>query len=139
MTSQSSTKEALSLVDKLKQCILKQDQVIRAKISENVALKDKIVALEKEREQLKHQIKELKGVDLASVDCAVVDLNDGQSRFVLHLCMCGILWFLERSFKSNQNQQDSRFIIPLESRASKLENKFIHKIKLCFLSIKLDT
>ncbi|XP_031560560.1 IQ motif and SEC7 domain-containing protein 1-like isoform X1 [Actinia tenebrosa] len=79
MTSQSSTKEALTIVDKLKQCILKQDQVIRAKISENVALKDKILALEKEREQLKRQILELKGVDLAAVDCTVVDMNHGQS------------------------------------------------------------
>lgn len=87
MTSQSSTKEALSIVDKLKQCILKQDQVIRAKISENVALKDKIVALEKEREELKRQILELKGVDLTAVDCTVVDLNHGQSRLVEYFCL----------------------------------------------------
>lgn len=92
MTSQSSTKEALSIVDKLKQCILKQDQVIRANISENDALKDKIVALEKEREQLKRQILELKGVDLA-VDNTGVDLNHGQSRFVVLFCLCGYFDF----------------------------------------------
>lgn len=92
MTSQSSTKEALSIVDKLKQCILKQDQVIRANISENDALKDKIVALEKEREQLKRQILELKGVDLA-VDNTGVDLNHGQSRFVVLFCVCGYFDF----------------------------------------------
>lgn len=93
MTSQSSTKEALSIVDKLKQCILKQDQVIRANISENDALKDKIVALEKEREQLKRQILELKGVDLAAVDNTGVDLNHGQSRFVVLFCVCGYFDF----------------------------------------------
>jgi hypothetical protein len=80
MSSQDSTKEALSIVDKLKHCILKQDQLIRGKTSENDALKEKILSLEKEREELKRDILKLKGVDLTAVNSAAADLNNEESR-----------------------------------------------------------
>lgn len=80
MSGANPTKEALSIVDKLKVCILKQDQIIRRKDTEINALQNRVALLEKERAELKRQLLNEKGVDLTAVNCAIVDLGDNDTR-----------------------------------------------------------
>ena len=49
MSSAQATKEALTIVDTLKHCILKQDKIIRSQNEEIQALKSRVEQLEKER------------------------------------------------------------------------------------------
>ncbi|XP_048584338.1 IQ motif and SEC7 domain-containing protein 1 isoform X2 [Nematostella vectensis] len=61
MASQDATREALGLIENLKICILKQDQIIRAKNSEIKSLNSAVASLEEERRKLKQELAKLKG------------------------------------------------------------------------------
>lgn len=78
MSCANSTKEALSIVDQLKICILKQDQIIRSKNAEIYSLRCRVACLEKERTELKQQL--LNEKDFTTVGCTVLDVANQESR-----------------------------------------------------------
>ena len=61
MSCFNATEEALSIIDTLKRCILKQDQFIKTKTSELEALRLKVDILENEKKELLQEVDALKG------------------------------------------------------------------------------
>ena len=62
MSCFNATEEALSIIDKLKHCILKQDQCIKNQTSELESLRQKVEVLEREKKELFDQVQTLKGL-----------------------------------------------------------------------------
>ena len=60
MSCLSATEEAISIIETLKRCILKQDQCIKNKDSELESLRSKVKILEKENKELNEKLKALK-------------------------------------------------------------------------------
>lgn len=56
MSSVQATKDALSIVDTLKLCILKQDKIIRAQNEEIQSLKARVKELEKESIEFRQRV-----------------------------------------------------------------------------------
>lgn len=68
MSCFNATEEALSIIDSLKLCILKQDQCIKNKTAENESLRHRVEVLERENKELFDQLQILRGLPAENED-----------------------------------------------------------------------